>query len=61
MCIREVDTGPYFMFFIAVQVRLSVFLGDVDNYQRTCKTCELEEYDGKAGSEDVVITFKVVL
>ena len=49
------------MCFIAVQVSLSVFLGDIDNYQGTGKTCKLEKYDGKAGSEEVVITLKVVL
>ena len=64
--IWEVDIRLYFLCVVDVQVRVSVFLGDVDNNPRGCpspspSTSKFEKYDGEAGSEDVVITFKVVL
>ena len=43
-----------------VQVILRVFLDDVD-YNSRRGPSKLEKYDGEAGSEDVVVTCKVVL
>ena len=60
MCGWQLDVSQYFLCLVAVQVSLRVFLVDVHNNFRICAR-ELEKYDGEAGSEDVVVTCKVVL
>ena len=60
VCGWQLDVSQYFLCLVAVQVSLRVFLVDVHNNFRICAR-ELEKYDGEAGSEDVVVTCKVVL